>query len=109
MKKALFVSILAGSLISFGAACYAEKDVKEGAGEGLFKKHCAVCHPDGGNIVNPKFGLHKKDREANNIAKPGDIVNKMRNPGPGMPAFDKNSIADKDAEAIAAYILETFK
>ena len=37
------------------------------SGETLFKEHCALCHPDGGNIVNPKKTLHKKDREENNI------------------------------------------
>ena len=26
-------------------------------GEELFKQHCAACHPDGGNIVNPKETL----------------------------------------------------
>ena len=109
MKKALVVSILAGSLISFGVACYAEKDAKKGVGEELFKKNCSVCHPAGGNIVNPKFTLHKKDLEAHNIKKPADIVNKMRNPGPGMPTFDKKTIPDNDAKEIAEYILKTFK
>src|SRR3990172_523983 len=74
-------------------------------GEELFKQHCAVCHPDGGNIVNPAKTLRKKVREASNIKKAEDIVKKMRNPGPGMLQFDKQTIPDGDAGKIADYIL----
>ena len=77
-------------------------------GEALFKQHCSVCHPDGGNIVNPQKTLHKKDREANGVKTTSDIVNKMRNPGPGMTQFDEKTIPNKDAAAIAGYILKTF-
>ncbi len=74
-----------------------------------FKEHCAVCHPDGGNIVNPAKTLHKKDLDANGIKKPADIIAKMRKPGPGMTQFDNKTIPDKEAKMIAAYILKTFK
>ena len=77
-------------------------------GEALFKQHCSICHPDGGNIVNPQKTLHKKDREANGVKMASDIVNKMRNPGPGMTQFDEKTIKDKDATQIAGYILKTF-
>ena len=79
MNRALFVSILAVLLVSFVTAGGA---AKEESGEELFKEHCAVCHPDGGNIVNPKYTLHKKDLKGHNITKPSDIVRNMRNPGP---------------------------
>ena len=52
--------------------------------------------------------LHKKDRDANNVKTPQDIINKMRNPGPGMTQFDKKTISDKDAKKIADYIIKTF-
>ena len=78
------------------------------AGERLFKQNCAVCHPDGGNIVNPAKTLHKKDREKNNVKTVKDIVEKMRKPGPGMSQFDQKTISDKDAREIAKYILKTF-
>ncbi|MDA8433506.1 MAG: c-type cytochrome [Nitrospiraceae bacterium] len=86
-------------------------------GEALFKANCSPCHPDGGNILNSKKTLHKKDREAHNIRTAADIVRKMRNPGPvpthpqewaGMKMFDKNKISDEDALKIADYILKTF-
>jgi cytochrome c6 len=78
-------------------------------GEALFKQHCFVCHPDGGNIIKPEKSLHRKVLEANNFTKPEDIVKNMRNPGPGMTKFDESTVPDKDAMAIGEYILETFK
>ena len=88
------------------------------SGEGLFKIHCSSCHHEGGNILNPKKTLSRKDREANNIITAADIINKMRNPGPspthpqewaGMKMFDKYKISDDEAQKIADYILTTFK
>jgi cytochrome c6 len=78
------------------------------SGEALFMKHCSVCHPDGGNIINPQKTLHKKDRTTNNIKSAKDIIGKMRNPGTGMTPFDSNVISDKDAREIAEYILKKF-
>lgn len=108
MKKALVVSILAVSLILLGIACQAEKAGGDPPGKALFQQHCAACHPDGGNIINPDFPLHKEKLKEHNITKAGDIIEKMRNPGPGMTKFDKATISDKDAEDIADYILKTF-
>lgn len=78
-------------------------------GEELFKQHCMVCHPDGGNIVKPDYTLHAKALKSHNIGKPEDIVRIMRSPGAGMTTFDEATIPDKEALAIAEYILKTFK
>jgi cytochrome c6 len=109
MKKLLALPALVVFLILFAGACYAEKAAKKNSGEELFKQHCAVCHPDGGNIIDPEDTLHKKDLKAHKITKPTDIVKIMRNPGPGMTNFDKKTIPDKDAQKIAEYILKIFK
>ncbi len=77
--------------------------------EEIFAQHCAGCHPEGGNTVNPRKSLHKKDLEVGNIRTPGDIVSRMRNPGVGMPRFGRNVITDRDAKKVAEYILSTFK
>lgn len=103
----ILLSVLAIAVLVFGAAGTAKAAGK--SGEALFKQHCSPCHPDGGNNVNPQKTLHKKDREANGVKTASDIVGKMRNPGPGMTTFDKNTIPDKDAKEIAKYILKTFK
>jgi cytochrome c6 len=79
------------------------------SGEDLFKLHCAACHADGGNIINPKKTLKKADREANGVKTAKDIIGLMRKPGPGMTTFDAKTIPEKDVKAIADYILKTFK
>ncbi|MDA8098146.1 MAG: c-type cytochrome [Nitrospiraceae bacterium] len=92
--------LVLGALPAFG---------EEKSGEAMFKQFCAVCHPDGGNIVNPAKTLHKKDRDANNVKTAADIMNKMRNPGPGMTKFDTKTLPDKEAKEIAEFVLKTFK
>ena len=82
---------------------------KASPGEEAFVKNCAVCHANGGNIINPSKPINRKVLEANGIRKPADIVRQMRNPGPGMTRFDEKTIPDKEAKAIAEYILKTFK
>ncbi len=79
------------------------------SGEDLFKKHCSACHPDGGNVVNPKKTLSKKALAKSGIKTPQAIVKVMRNPEPGMAKFDKGTVPDKEAKAIAEYVLKTFK
>lgn len=80
-----------------------------GEGEALFKKYCAICHPDGGNIINSKKTLRKKDLDANNLKTAEDIVENMRNPGPGMTKFPEEKISNEDATKIAEYILKAFQ
>jgi cytochrome c6 len=110
MKKGLIVTVAMLAVCSFATSAPAEmkKDGKiNGAEE--FKNNCAVCHPNGGNIINPKKPLDKKTLAENKIKSAKDIIAKMRNPGPGMTKFDKKTIPDKEAKAIAEYILKTFK
>ncbi|HCE68661.1 MAG: cytochrome C [Geobacteraceae bacterium GWC2_55_20] len=83
--------------------------IQSKTGETLFKQHCAVCHPDGGNIVTPQMTLHRQNLAAHKINKPEDIVKIMRNPGQGMNRFDEATIPDKDAMSIAEFVLNTYK
>lgn len=108
MKKIFATVLTAATLFSFATAGFAKAETKAKSGEELFEANCAACHPKGRNIVNPMKTLHKKDRDANNVKTPQDIINKMRNPGPGMTQFDKKTISDKDAKKIADYIIKTF-
>jgi len=109
MKKIALFVIAVLIVAGMGAAAYAQKSAAKNSGEAEFKEHCAVCHPDGGNIINQKKTLHKKDREANNVKTAADIIQTMRKPGPGMTAFDAKTLSDKEAREIANYILKTFK
>ena len=111
MKKELSVKKCSIVLALMITACLGETaaiaDTKSGEAE--FKKHCAVCHPNGGNIMNPRKTLSKKDLTANNIKTAEDLVKIVRNPGPGMTKFDEKTLPDKKRQEIAEYILKTFK
>jgi cytochrome c6 len=95
-----FASLLVAGVASVSLAA---------TGQELFDKHCASCHKDGGNIVKPEHTLHKKNLAKEGIKDWKGIVKVMRKPEAGMPTFDKNTIPDKDARAIAEYVLKTFK
>ena len=110
MKNGLTASITLIALATFATGSLA--DTKKGQkidGKKEFEEHCVVCHKDGGNMVTPTKTLSRKDREANGVKSAKDIIGKMRKPGPGMTQFDTKTISDKEAGAIADYILTTFK
>jgi cytochrome c6 len=110
MKKGLFTMGVLLAVCLFATVGFA--DAKKGGkidGKKEFQEHCAECHVNGGNIMNPAKTLSKKDREANGVKTAKDIIDKMRNPGPGMTKFDKKAISDKEAKAIADYIVKNFK
>lgn len=110
MKKIALLFLFFAVAYSFTAAGVSAKGTsKESRGEGLFMKHCSKCHPSGGNVVTVTKSLNPQDRGANNVKTEKDIIRLMRNPGPGMVKFGKEVISEKDAKAIAEYILKTFK
>jgi cytochrome c6 len=100
----LFTVVL---LLTFSTVLFAEH-AAQNVGEEKFKALCAMCHPDGGNVVNPKKTLHKADRESNSIKTADDIIRLMRNPGPGMTKFPEKYFPDDEVRKIADYILKTF-
>jgi cytochrome c6 len=104
----LMVVLIVVMLCSVSIAA-AEDNTKAMPGEKLYAQHCAVCHPQGGNIVNPKKTLGKNALAANNIKTEADISKLLRNGAPGMPKFDENAISKKDAQEIARYILKRFE
>jgi cytochrome c6 len=109
VKNAVKGAVVAAILCVPGVAAVPADAKESKAGEALFKTHCAVCHPNGGNIINPEKTLHKKSLDAYGIKSEKDIIGKMRNPGPGMPKFDEKAIPESEARQIAEYILETLK
>jgi len=78
-------------------------------GAALFRQYCSSCHPDGGNVSDPKRTLHGSVLRSNGITTPEDVIKIMRNPLSRMIRFDPSTLSDKDARAIAEYILVTFK
>lgn len=110
MKKELIVASVIMAICSLATAGLA--DTKKGGkidGKKEFEEHCAVCHPNGGNVINAAKPLGKAALAAGGIKSSKGIIATMRKPGPGMTVFDKKAISDKEAKAIADYILKTFK
>lgn len=108
MKKSLIATV---TMLVIGTVTFSVQANMEGkmAAKAEFDKHCSACHPDGGNITNPSKPLNKSSLAKSGIKSWKDIVSKIRKPGPGMTSFDKKEISDKEAKAIAEYILKTFK
>ncbi|MDA8082990.1 MAG: c-type cytochrome [Nitrospiraceae bacterium] len=118
MNKKLASLILSTAVLLPFPVFAAMKGETPDPGAALFRANCAACHPNGGNIMNPRKTLHKKDRVKNGIITADDIIRKMRNPGPspthpqdwaGMKMFDEQKISNADARRIAQYILKTFE
>lgn len=117
-KRILTMAVLLITVCLFVAVSFAKDNPKGKSGAALFSRFCAECHPDGGNLLDPKRTLRRADREANNIKTAEDIMNKMWNRGPfaahpqsrtSMKRFDADTIPYEDALAIANYILEAFR
>ena len=108
MKKVILFFALALCISGIAGMAGAEKASSKIPGEAKFKELCVMCHKDGGNIMNPKKTLLKKDLEANGIKTAADIVKTMRNPGPGMTKYSEKVISNKEANEVAEYILNTF-
>jgi cytochrome c6 len=98
--------LLAGLLMVVSSS-WAEQ-AGEKSGKALFEQHCSMCHPNGGNIINPAKTLETRTLEGNGIYNAADIIAILRKPGPGMTPFGKDIIPDDEAKKIADYILETF-
>jgi cytochrome c6 len=103
--------LLAGGfcILTFSISVQTSLAASKKLGETEFKEHCAACHADGGNIIKADKTLSREDREKHGIKTAKDIVNIMRKPGEGMTIFDKKTVSDKEAKAIADYIMKTFK
>lgn len=98
MKKMILVTAFVAGVLLMAASSFAA----DNRSEALFKEKCAVCHPDGGNLMNPKRALK-------GIKRVDTIIRKIRNGGGGMPAFDAKTISDADTGQLANYIINTFK
>jgi len=105
MKKILIgCALCAACIITAGGISPAGA----GDGAGVFQQYCAVCHPNGGNIINPNRTLGRADLKKYGINGPADIVKLMRNPGPAMRVFPRSDVSDADAKAVAKYVWKEF-
>ena len=106
MMPVMAVALLAVGCSRGGGGKASPEELK--LGSELFSHYCAGCHPGGGNAIYPQKTLHKMELAANGVRTVDDIVAKMRHPGRGMRQFDRQALSDREARAIAAYVLATF-
>jgi cytochrome c6 len=109
MKRAGFGGICVFLMLCGAAVAFGQNPADVSAGEGLFKQYCQACHPNGKNVINPAKTLYTQDLKKNKIETPEAIVSIIRKAPAGMTSFSGTVVSDKDAEAIARYILQTFK
>jgi cytochrome c6 len=121
MAKACVVLVMSSGLV---AGCSKDESRKPAAappasapgshgsapdGEALFRQYCASCHPDGGNVSDPERTLYGSVLKKKHITTPDHIVRVMRSPLSRMIRFDAATLPDREARAIAEYVLKTFK
>lgn len=97
MRKRAMIAVTMLAIALFASAATAADK-----GAAIFAEKCAGCHPNGGNVMNPKETLK-------GIKNPQKIIKKARNGGGGMPAFDSKTISDADLKQVADHIVKTFK
>lgn len=73
-------------------------------GEKLFQMNCALCHPNGNNIIIPEKNLKKDNLESNGMNSISSISYQITNGKNGMPAFG-DLLIQEDIQTIANYIL----
>ncbi|MGO9137425.1 MAG: c-type cytochrome [Syntrophales bacterium] len=98
-----------GQLVFCEAGVASSGDIEQG--EKLFAANCGGCHPNGGNIINPKIPVVGSP-QLNNL---NTFVQFNRNPlrpdgSKGvMPAFPKERISDQEMKHIYEYITKGLK
>ena len=102
--EAKVMIIMAAVLLMTGMGLGAEKG-KGKTGQEEFQANCAVCHPEGGNVIKPDKPLKGSDK-----LKDFKIFQAwIRNPVPPMTAFTTVQISEQQARAIYDYILTASK
>ncbi len=90
MRNLIIITSL--TLVIFSLCAGRPALAKEGSGELLFKKQCATCHPNISKLKGVK-----------------NIIDRMRNPMPFMPAFNEAKISNEDAKEIENYVLNSVR
>ena len=101
--------MILAAIMATGCSPETKQEQTGPSGESLFLRHCAGCHPEGKNLIYPPKDLRRMTLAANGISQPEDIVALLRNPGRGMPRFDRTVIPDDEARRIAAYVMAAFR
>ena len=105
MKTILVMLVLGVATCSFVLAAFTQDSAQGSSGNVLFNEQCAVCHPNGGNTVNPNKPL--KGSPA--MQKFDVFLTWIRKPDQPMPPFPSSKISDQKAKELYDYLLKETK
>ena len=104
--KLISIKIITGlAVLVLMIAYLAAKQGKPIPGEAIFKSHCSMCHPKGGNRRAPDKPL----KNAKQLDTFKSFLSLIRNPPIGMSSYSSSVISDKKAKELYDYILEQQK
>jgi len=70
----------------------------------IYASHCASCHPNGGNIINPDLPV----RGAPQLGSYASFRTLMRQGHGAMPAFPSSQISDSQLQELYRYVLSAY-
>lgn len=106
MRKLLIKSAIIMAFIFMIPGIGAGQDRGKGkTGQEEFQTNCSVCHPNGGNVINPKKPMKGSEKLANFKT----FLAWIRKPVQTMTSFPTSQISDKQARELYDYILRTQK
>ncbi len=101
-----FLSFCAVVVLGYygGQLTYAGKTIsgpqQYAAGQQIYASYCAACHPDGGNILDPRKPILHSELAANE-----DVFKTwIRNPALPMPPYSESEISDAQLKQLYDYI-----
>jgi cytochrome c6 len=105
MKAIRAMLIIAACMCSCSIAAFTQDSATGSSGNVVFNQHCAACHANGGNVVNPNKPL----KGAQTLNTFEAFLPWIRHPDQPMPSFPPSTISDQQAKALYDYILKEEK
>ena len=109
MKKSTILILTISGLIVCAGATIFPGNTAFGAPDGasLYAVNCGVCHPNGGNIINPALPVTGSAKLKSLAAFTAYNRNPLKDDGSAsvMPAFPQDKISDEEMKLIYEYSL----
>jgi cytochrome c6 len=106
MKRIAFVlSVAAICVALLSIAGFAQVTAKSKIGEEEFKKNCASCHPNGGNVIEPEDTIKGSPK----LRDFETFLSWIRKPVQPMPTFSPSQLSEEQARQLYDYIVEATK